>query len=425
MDLIATSLSQSAGNFREFVQTLTYVWYIMLPPIFFFLFKELWMWHIQERYWLSLDWMLLEIIPPKNIEKSPKSMEALYVGMAGVEKSFNPLEKYVQGAFADAFSLEMVSDGGEMHLYVRTMRKYRHLVEAHLYAQYPDIVINEVPDYVFDVPKIVPNTQWNLWGTDWEFVKHTAYPIKTYQHFEESVTGKMIDPMAGLAEAMSKLPPGQKLWLQIIVSPHSPLWAKEEGRPLVEKLKGNEAKSEGIFEQVWTDIYDVFSNLFKALSSPIEFAEKAKKDQQPLEFRLTTKERDIMKEVEEKLGKLQYRTKIRMIYIGRREGFDKSLGVSTFVGGLKQFNDDNLNSLRPNDASKTYANYILTKPRERYRQRKLLRRYRNRSFDGVTITLNTEELATLFHLPDMQVAAPSLARAEAKRGGAPTNLPID
>jgi hypothetical protein len=369
--------------------------------------------------------MLLEIIPPKNIEKSPKSMEAFYVGMAGTEKTLNPLEKYIQGAFADAFSLELVSDGGEMHMFVRTMKKYRNLVEAHLYSQYPDIIINEVPDYVNDIPKVVPNSQWNLWGTDWEFVKHTAFPIKTYQHFEESVTGKMIDPMAGLAEAMSKLPPGQKLWLQIIVSPQSPSWTKENGRPLIEKLKGNEVKDEGLFERIGTDMKDVFSNLFKGLSSPVEFAEKAKKDQQPLEFRLTTKERDILKEVEEKLGKLQYRTKIRMVYVGRREGYDKSLGVSTFVGGLKQFNDDNLNSLKPNDDSKTYANYIFTKTRERYRQRKLLRRYRNRSFDGVTITMNTEELATLFHLPDMQVAAPSLARAEAKRGGAPINLPID
>jgi hypothetical protein len=36
---------------------------------------------------------------------------------------------------------------------------------------------------------------------------------------------------------------------------------------------------------------------------------------------------------------------------------------------------------------------------------------------------STEELATIFHIPDMGVLAPSLTRVSAKRGGAPANLP--
>jgi hypothetical protein len=425
MDIIVKSLEQSFLSFQVTAQVFSYVWFIILPVTFFYIFTFLWLDHIQNKYAGSLDWMLLEVIPPNNIEKSPKPMEALYVGMAGVESSLNPKDTWIDGKFPDSFSLEMVSDGGEMHFYIRTLKKYRHLVEAHLYSQYPDIEVNEVSDYVNDIPKIVPNKQWDLWGTDFEFVKHDAYPIKTYKAFAEDITGKMIDPLASLAEVMSKLPPGQKLWFQLIISPLSPAWGKETGRKLIDKLKGKEVVKVDPFEKFATDIKDVFLNIFTGWFKPTEFTVTKKKEDAPLDTRLTPGERDVFKAVEDNLGKLQFGTKMRFIYVGKKSGFDKSF-VSSFIGGIKQFNDDNLNGVKPNDSSKTYANFIFTKTRLRYRQRKLIRRYRSRSRDGeAKVTLSTEELATLFHLPDMQVLAPSVRRIDAKKGGAPSNLPIE
>ena len=47
-------------------------------------------------------------------------------------------------------------------------------------------------------PKGAPNRDWDLFGADIEFTKPDPYPIKTYHYYEEDVTGKMIDPLAGL-----------------------------------------------------------------------------------------------------------------------------------------------------------------------------------------------------------------------------------
>jgi hypothetical protein len=308
------------------------------------------------------------------------------------------------------------------------MKKYRHLVEAHLFAQYPDVEIIEVPDYVNDVPRVIPNNQWNLWGSDLKYTKNNAYPIKTYPNFEESVTGKMIDPLAGLLEVMGKLGPNQKLWLQWIIRPTKPEWASINGKPILDKLKGRESKADGIFERLWNDIIDIFSNLFKALHSPIEFDDKDDDDddKQPLEFRLSPVERDVLKAVEENLGKPHYYVRPRYLYIGRRENYDSGIGVSAFFGAMKQFTDENMNGLKPN-STKTTAYHIFIETRMRYLQHKLLRRYRDRSMDGEGgfLVMSTEELATVFHFPDMNVLAPSLTRVEAKRGGAPSNLPIE
>jgi hypothetical protein len=425
MDIISAAISEIVTDIKTASQAMSFIWFIALPPLLFYLFEILWMYHIQSAFWASADWVLLELIPPKNIEKSPKPMEALFVTFAGVEKSFNPLELFVEGMFADYMSLEMVSDQGTVHFYIRSMKKYRHLVEASLYAQYPDVEIIEVPDYVNDVPKLIPNGQWDLWGADVVFQKHPAYPIRTYKAFEEDITGTMIDPLSGLLEVMGKLGPGQQMWLQWVIAPTSPSWAGTTGKELTEKLKGKEKKKEAIIERIWKDIMDVLSNLIKATHSEIEFASEKKKEEAALDTRLSPGERDVLKAVEDNLGKQQYSTKGRFIYLGRRENYDKALGVSAFWGSLKQFNDDNLNSFKPDGDSKTFANYVNKKNRLRYRQRKLLKRYRNRSRDGALIVLSAEELATIYHFPDMNVMAPSFTRVEAKRGGAPANLPIE
>lgn len=425
MGIISQALIDTWTSFGQAGQVFSVTWYWILPVPLYLFFRVFWKNYVQGQFAGSLDWVLLEIVPPKDIEKSPKPMEALYAGMQGAEKGFNVVEEWLDGQFPASFSLELVSDGGDVRFYIRTQRGFRNLIEAHLYAQYPDCIITQVSDYVDDIPKVVPNEKWDLWGTDLEFTGDDAYPIRTYKYFEESVTGKMIDPLAGLVETMGKLPPGQKIWFQIIISPHSPSWASKEGRKLVEKLKGKEVKKEGIFASIRQDFMDVMTNTWAALFSPVEFAKKEKKeDQQPLEFRLSPGEKDVLKAVEENLGKLQFKTKMRFLLIGRKENFDKS-NVSSFMGAIKQFGDNNFNSLKPQSESKTYANYVFKKPRLRYRQRKILRRYRERSNDGVRFTMSSEELATMYHLPDMQVVAPSLTRVDAKRGGAPSNLPIE
>lgn len=425
MDILLSSLNEIIVSVKMSGQVLGQVWFIALPPLFYYLFKVLWMYHIQSAFWASASWVVLEIIPPKNIEKSPKPMESLFVGFAGVEKSFTPLEEYIDGAFPDYMSLEIVSDQGVVHFYIRTMKKYRHLIEAHLYAQYPDVEIVEVPDYVDNVPKFVPNGQWDLWGADIATTKHDGYPIRTYPSYEESITGKMIDPLAGLIEVMGKIGPGQHMWLQWVISPASPKWNGTVGKELTEKLKGKEKKKEKISEVLWKDLTDVFKNLFKYLNGSVEFASEKKKDEQPLDTRLSPMEREVLKAVEANLGKIQFSTKGRFIYVGRRENFDKALGVSAFWGALKQFGDDNLNGFKPDGDSKTFANYAIKEPRLRYRQRKLFRRYKNRNRDGFKSIMSSEELATIFHLPDMNVMAPAMTRVEAKRGGAPSNLPIE
>lgn len=401
-------------------QSFYHFWWIILPVAFYVFFKFLWLDFVIGNYANSLQWTLLEIIPPKDIEKSPKLMESIYAGIAGVVVSFNTFETFLNGKFTDRFSLEVVGEEGMAHFYIRTQKKYRNLIEAQIYAQYPDAGIVEVEDYTQKFPKVIPNKDWDLWGTDVELTMPDPYPIKTYNKFEEDITGTMIDPLAAMAEVMGRLGSGQHIWLQYVIEPQKEVWRNAELK-LVDKLsKKAEKKEMGPLAHLW----EVIVNLPKALFGPVEFAKAEKAAEQPVEFKLTPGEKEVLKAVEENLGKNAFKTKMRLLCLGKREGFDKAF-VSAFFGSVKQFNDLNLNNFKPNDASKTYANYLLKKERLAFRQRKIYKRYKERNMDGVKFVLTTTELATVFHFPDMGVKAPSILKVESKRGAAPANLPVD
>jgi len=376
----------------------------------------------------SVKWTLLEIIPPRDIEKSPQPMESFFAGLTGITSALSAKDEFIDGKVILKFSFELVSDEGIVHIYIRTPTMFRNLVEAGIYAQYPNAEILEVSDYVNDVPKVIPNKDWDLWGTDFELTKPDPYPIRSYRRFEEDVTGKMIDPLSSVFESLTKVGPNQKLWYQIIIKPKDIFLYETSQKLIEEKFKGKVPAKNGILANFLADIGDVFGNLFAGLTGPVEFAKKeAEKEEAPLEFRLTPGEKDVLKAIEDSAGKPVFETKMRLVYIGKREFFDRS-NIASFIGSLWQFSDFNFNGFKPNAETKTFALHLWVKQRTLFRQRRIYRLYKERNNDpseaGPNIFLNTEELATIFHLPDQMVIAPTLRKVEYKKSIVPPGLPV-
>lgn len=416
-------------SFSMFLNIFYHAWWAILVWPLWYIFVILWKDYV---FFYSVDswnnaykWTMLEVIPPRDIERGPKPMETFYAGLTGVMTTHSNFDVWLNGAYRqDPFGVELVGEEGKVHYYIRLLKKYRNLVEAQIYAQYPEAQILEVEDYYNKFPKVIPNRDWDLWGADFTFVqKEPYYPIKTYDQFEESITGEMVDPMAALVEVMGALGLGQHIWLQYVLVPVPEGDSINGGKALADKLKGKPAAVTG--GRLWHDLTDVLSNLLASLFGPPEFkAVAAKKEEQPLDTRLSPMERDILKAVEENLGKNFFKTKMRLIVLGKRDVFDKSF-VSAFVGAIKQFNDLNMNQVKPEDISKTYANTFFKERISNFRKRKIYDRYRKRNMDGENLMLSTKELATMFHFPDMSVKSHALTQTTSKLGVAPSNLPIE
>ncbi len=425
-----TSSNNILDILNAFGNTFFSFWWLITVIPLWYIFKVVWFEYVAfyapDSWESKYKWTMLEVIPPRDIEKGPKPMEIFFTGLAGVITTHNTFVKYLKGAYTyDRFGLELVGEEGKVHYYIRALKQHRNMVEAQIYAQYPEAQILEVEDYYNKFPKIIPNRDWDLWGTDFQFVKKDPYyPIRTYDQFEESITGEMIDPMAALVEVLGQLGPGQHLWLQFVLSPVQEPDSMKAGKALLDELKGRPVAESG--GRLLHDITDVLSNLFGALFAPPEFKSvDAKKEEQPLDIRLSPMERDVLKAVEENLGKNFFKTKMRMIYLAKRENFHGALGKSAFIGALKQFNDLNMNQFKPEEISKTYGKIFFVDRIANFRKRKMYGRYRKRNMDGTNIMLSTKELATLFHFPNISVKSPAITQTTSKLGAAPPNLPVE
>ena len=404
---------------KSFWQPFSQFWWIILPVAFYFVFKLIWKDFVVNGWMSKWEWTMMEVIPPKDLEKGPKPMESIYQAICGVMTTYNCFDEWISGKVTDRFSFELVSLGGEVHFYIRVQKRLFTLLESQIYAQYPGAEIREVEDYMKNFPRVVPNRDWDMWGTDVVLSDPDPFPIRTYEKFEEDITGTMVDPLAGFVELFASVPPGQNLLWQLVVYSEPEVWKKKQ-MAYVQKLAGREKEVGSGFLH---DFGEVFSNLLPALFGPVEFAKKAKKEDQPLAFRLTPGETEQLKALETNLSKNAYRIKMRFLNVGLKDGFDSAL-QSAFFGAMRQFNDLNSNNLKPDD-TKTAAYYVAVDSRARAMKRRIYNRYRNRNMDGNTFTFSTTEFATVYHLPDMGVMTPALPRVASKRGTPPSNLPIE
>jgi vacuolar-type H+-ATPase subunit F/Vma7 len=415
-----------AEFFLQIVAVFQATWWIIVPAIFWALFKSLY-----GRYVCILDFygkqneVLLEIIPPREVEKSPKVMERFFDALAATDAGVNKINEYCHCAGNPFFSLEIVGTEGVAHFYIRTPGALRDFIESSLYAQYPDVEIIEVEDYVYKIPQVIPNEEWTLKGFDLGLLKPDAYPIKTYKYFEEEITGTMIDPLASMLEAIGSLGPGQHMWLQYVIRADRPQWFDSWGKVSVEEFVGRSAKPISPLARLWYDVKEVLGGILVGWLHPPEFStmEEPQSDDQPIEFKLTPGEKQTLTALEENISKPMFSVNMRLIVVGKKDFFT-GVNLAGAMSSIKQFSDNWTNQFVPIDRSKVYADYVKVEERSAYRMRKILSRYRDRDDTGYPFHLSSAELATVFHLPDVSVEAPSLQRADSRRGTAPSNLPL-
>ena len=427
-------------------------WWIWLPILLFLLVKDLWLRTSRQRFVQAMEWVLLEIKPPREIKRDPRAMEHIFAGLHGFHRTIILKERLLLGHVQEWFSFEIAGLGGETHFFVRTLEKFRNQVEAQIYAQYPEAEIFEVDDYTQFAPADIPNKDYDLWGTEMILAKDDAYPIRTYPAFREGtmLLEEMVDPLASLAEVMSKLRRGEQIWIQTLIRPIiEPRWeAKATG--VKNKLIGR--KEEIKRGRLGGEI----AGFTEAAKDIIAGSAGEKKDEKPPKPALITllsqMEKDIITAIEHKVAKVYFETLIRFVYLGQKEVFNKA-NVSAIVGCYKQFNSQTLNSLKPNSKVATRINYkiLLKGPREFFRKRRIFSAYKKRFFplhspvmkhfhpffferlpilnrffvkNYRSFIFNIEELASVYHLPMEIVKAPMLPRVEAKKSEPPMGLPV-
>lgn len=387
---------------------------------------------IQRKHWRTKrPYILMAIDVPRLTEQSPKAVENIFAMTTALKSSPSWIEKYLQGKNQWRHSFEITSINGYIQFYIWTEERFRDPFEAAIYAQYPDAEIALVEDYTQAVPQSFPNDDYDMWGSEYVLSKDNYLPIRTWQDFEHSASKDeyLKDPLTHLFEGFALLRPGEQLWFQLLTEDAGSEW-KKQGDQFIKETFGiaDDKKGGGLLSELLSTAASIPKTIVADVMGWEDAGGDAGGDDGMKDmwkaFKVTEQEREVTKAVVKKLAKPGLKTKIRAIYIARKDVFSKVIRINIVKGALKQLEHQDGNKF--GGANSPEDDYFWQVWRYASDQNSIMEGYVNRSTEiGATpFVLNTEELATLWHFPTMYSKVPLIKKTVAKRGEAPTDTPF-
>ncbi len=393
-----------------------YVWMfapIWLPVFLLFVLARLWVQYVRAKFITNQEYILLELKVPREVTKSPAAMETIFAGLHNRSGESTFLDRYWLGKVRNWYSIEMVSLEGQVHFYFWCRKNMQKIVENNFYAQFPDMEITPAEDYTrkvrFDLNEL------SIFGVDFVLTAPDPLPIKTYKDMGLDAKPDLepqfvVDPIAHIIEYLGSAGPGEQVWLQILIR------VNKAQKP----VPGKPGQFMDWKQQAKAEIDKIRRN-----PENVRIESDGTKT-----FLLSKEQEDQIAAMQRSITKLAFDCGIRGVYLARKESFNP-----TMIGGLvltmKQYSSETLNGFKPTRYLFKY-DYPWQDFREYFQNRDRYRvfdAFRRRSwfhepYKTPYFVLNTEELATMFHLPNSFVKTPNLGRIPSVREGAPANLPV-
>jgi len=398
---------------------------IIIPIVLIYIAVLLWVRYVQLKYISRLKPVLLEIKIPKDIQKSPLAMEIIF-GAMQASGAATYTETYLEGKVTGWFSLELVSLAGQVHFYIWSSEpKFKKILEAQIYAQYPTVEVYEIPPEKDYVKQFIYDPLKNIiWGLQFKLTKDDVYPIKTYIDYNMDKDQKdeyRIDPMTAVLEFLGSASKGHQIWMQILIKRHA---------------------KEGLKEFRLKEKPDWKGKAEEEIKSIRDKATPESKGDYPGFPNPTKGQVEAIAAIERSLSKMAFDTMIRGFYISDKDTFSSSY-ISGYIGVMRQYSSATLNGIKMGfwtDTSDAFKDLCTIFPFLRKRRDKVQEKYKIEMFNAYKLRsffyppyqnyhqnpfiLNTEELATIYHFPGNVSATPTLTKIASKKSEPPANLPI-
>ena len=346
---------------------------------------------------------IIRIRVPKLVKKEDqgdKSQQQIQEKIAVMETIFGTLGSLTaeKGILSwlfgreDHFTFEVVAHKDKISFYAAMPSGYRNFIEEQVHAQYPDAQIDDVPDYNIFKPSGV------IMGSYFKLRRESAFPIKTYRKLES-------DPLNSITNALSKVKGDDGAAIQFVVRCAKPKWRKEGiriARAMQQGKKLSQVRGgfvSGVGKQIGKELTSMGST-----SKPGE-----KKPDEP--YRLTPIEEEMVKGLEEKASKAGLDVNIRIV-VSASDPSTAQRYLNDILGAYGQYN------------IYEYGNsFVKAAPS---RQTVLIRHFIFRHFDTrYSFVLDSEELASLFHMPLPTTETPKIDWLLSRRALPPSNLPSE
>lgn len=311
----------------------------------------------------------------KNRDREKRSLEYSLMQIAvprdneikidAAEQFFASLSSLYKGGLGsylnsqDHLSFEIVATPGDIRFYVSVPIKLKDLVEKQIHGAYPGADVKEVDEYNI----FTDNGKVAFSGLK---LKSSDYnPIKIYKDLPT-------DPLSAITSALAKMGEGEGAAIQVLIAPSDGKW-KQKGKAFISQTKKREANPE-----------------------------EAK-------FNVDSKSLEL---IENKCSKPGFNTTIRIVVSAISKEVAE-MHLNNITTSFAQFNSD-MNGFKKTKyffKQGFMIDFV-------YRYFPMFSYPRNQ-----TSVLSSEELATIFHLPNKTVETPHIFWLNAKRAPAPANTP--
>ncbi len=287
---------------------------------------------------------------------------------------------------SDHVSFEIMANAKQIAFYVACAHKDIRYLEQQIHAHYPAAVIEEVEDYNSFGIKGQAVAAWL------KTTKSFIFPLKTYNKME-------VDPMNSLINVISKLEKGESLVIQYVVRSAKGSWHGKV-RHTVSRIQEKNSVADGLRSGFLDSVFSlVGSNKKKQLDGQMERKEK----------RLSAVEEEMLKMIEEKNLKAGLDVNLRILsFAPTKEKAERYL--ENLASAFAEYNNFSYGNSFSRPKKKGQDNII---------KDIIYRHFRETS----SFLLNTEELASIFHLPLSRTETPNILWLTAKSASAPANMP--
>lgn len=282
----------------------------------------------------------------------------------------------------DSFALELIAHEKLVTFYVTVPRRYQEFVEQQIHAQWSDAFVEPVEDYNMFTPT------GTVVAGYLKFKKDNVLPIKTYKEMDG-------DPLNALTNALAKVGETDGVAIQYVVRPAPSGW-RSLGLKIVRNMQQGMSFSEAKHGKKGAGWFST--------------KEQNEKDKEKMkERKLSAAETKMLEGIENKLSKAGLETTIRVVASAANTE-EAQMYLTNVLQAFSQYNIYEYgNSFEKNIPSSRKA---------------IIEGFIFRTFSpSHRLILNTEELASVWHLPLPTSETPNIRWMSARTAPAPINMP--
>lgn len=322
------------------------------------------------------------------------AMEQLLTSLTTLREKKGFFHKLIYDNPHISFEIANSAKEEEIVFFIAIPIKFREAVEKQVTSFFPNASLEKSKDFNIFSPGSFTE------GAILELKNKYIFPIRTYENLE-------VDPLNAIANALSKLDTVQEgAAVQVIIKPTDPGW-RSAGRVIAHKMQqGKQLKDVHSTSYLFKAGKEIGKTFYSTVISS-----KEKEESNPFEAKtvqLTPEEQEMVKGLEQKSSKTGFEVNIRLVASSSSQERSQQI-LAQLENAFAQFENSDVNCF---------------KVKTRVKQKDIAYDFIFRNFvHEQAIILNTEEIASIFHLPISATETPKIKWLKSNAAPPPLDIP--